>query len=356
MIPFQQLTKDSQILITTFPFWVPATKNPDGESIEQIKKNHGSFLKLPESIKNKLSSEETSEKIQEIGKRYNLELLQLADIARAIRSYYFGEIQLEDFPAILSREMRIDLPRAREISQIVIQRIIQDNSYEESYQAQLTKFPFSDALKKYPKLGEQLITGNHIKIKSFPDPVRPSIKNWISDYTSHLGYADHSSMDRGQYLFREENTRNLSANDRQKLAFILKAFDENSTVTVNINTKQIVFQTVNSNPNLPASKQESRIREQKIVNNIIPSTGENIPDAGYNIPASPARFAPPRSSRLNEARPVDRPDTNLQFSSPQKLPYEKIYQNQPFKITRPEKAEEETEEELPKNVVNLKGK
>lgn len=312
MIPFQQLTTASQILITTFPFWVPTTKDPDRESIEQIKQNHGRFLRLPEPIKNKLSSDKISKIIQQIGTVYGLEFLQLADISRAIRSYYFGELKLEDFSFVLAREMNIDFTRAKQIFQIIKERIIDDRSYEIADQASLTNLPLSEALRIYPEVGEQLITSSKINLRNFPYPVRPSIKNWIADYTFNLGYEKHESMARSQYLFQGANTKNLSAPEKNKLAYILKSFDENSPITVNKTTKQIIF-----------------------------TLGETAPD-----PSRPTAVPQAEQKNIN----------SMQFSYPQKMPYEKnTTPNVPAKIPAqnfPVKIP--PSQNLPKNVVDLK--
>lgn len=98
-----------------------------------------------------------------------------------------------------------------------------------------------DALKSNPKLGEQLITTEQLNLKYFDRPVRPSIRNWLYDYTSHLGQTGHSSMDRTNYLFRSENTRNLSSQEREKLGIILKSFDESTPLPVDASRNEVVF-------------------------------------------------------------------------------------------------------------------
>lgn len=98
-----------------------------------------------------------------------------------------------------------------------------------------------EAARKFPKLGEQTVTNSPIKLKSFDRPVRPSIKNWLYDYTSILGQGTHDSMQRTNYLFRSENTKNLSSPEREKLGIILKSFDENTPLPVDTENNEIVF-------------------------------------------------------------------------------------------------------------------
>lgn len=317
----------------TIPQCVSVTKNPEKQTREQLIQRQEKFLKLSEPVKNKLVSQETSEKIQQIGTVYRLELLQLADISRAIRSYYFGELKLEDFAFVLAREMNIDLARANQIFQIVKERIIDDNSYEKAAQADLTSLPLSEALRIYPEVGEQLVTSSKINLRNFPYPVRPSIKNWIADYTFNLGYEKHESMARSNYLFQGPNTKNLPAPEKNKLAYLLKSFDENSPITVNKTTKQIIF---------PATTPAGR-----------PTTNENrLPE---NLSAQFRPAAAPKAEQKNI--------NSMQFSYRQKLPYEKTiappapikslpqnFSNSPRNF-QPKPA---APQNLPKNVVDLK--
>lgn len=240
------------------PQCVSVTKNASDDTDDQIVKVHEKFLKLSEGIKTKLASEETGNKVQQIGKSYHLQLLQMADIARAIRSYYFGEIKLEDISHVLFKEMGIDLDTSKEISKIVIEKIIMDESAEKIYQSSIENISIIDAMKKYPGLGEQIITSQQIRIKNFNDPIRPSIKNWLSDYTARLGYEGHDSIERGNYLFQNENTRNLGYEDRQRLSQILKSFDEKTPLAVDLNTKQVVFSAY-----APEKKQEAQAISDK---------------------------------------------------------------------------------------------
>ncbi len=238
---FKLFDKDFQFLADTSPMLVSVTKNPDNETEEQFIVTHDRFIALDEITKNKLAAPETSSKIQTIGKNYNLDLVKISDIARAIRSYYFGELKLDDMPFALAKEMNIDLTKAKEITQIVITKIINDDSQEKAYQANLEKLLIPEALRQYPDLGEQLITENRIRVKNFPEPARPSLKNWLADYVMITGREDRNAVKRSSYLFQSENGKNLSSSDRHKLAFILKSLDENTPITINKNTKQVIF-------------------------------------------------------------------------------------------------------------------
>lgn len=239
-----RILKNLQLERYTLPHSVPVTKNIKEETQDQIEKIQDKFLTLSDKDKDKLVSPKTAEIIKEIGRNYNLEIFQLADISRAIRSYYFGELKLDDFPVILSMEMRIDSQKAQDISNTIINKIIEDNTWEEKYKAKIKKLTLVDALKQYPKVGEQLISLSPLRLKNFPAPARPSIGNWINDYRLAIGVQRHGAVERGNYLFQSENAKKLTAADRQKVAYILKSLDEGSALEIDEEKMEVAFPTV----------------------------------------------------------------------------------------------------------------
>ena len=348
-ITYPNLAENVSILKYLSPYAVSLTENPEDETSEHIIKRQEKFLTLSEPIKDKLVSEKTIEEIQLIGKNFNLELPQIANISRAIRSYYFGEIQLEEFPLILSQEMKVSTEMAQKISRLIIERIINDDSQEKSYQAQLEKLPISVALEKYPELGEQLITQNRIKLAVFPDPVRPSINNWLTDYTYVIGIKNRDPLVRANYLFKSENGKNLNSANRDKLAEILKSFEEKTPLTINTKTKQIIF--------LPPTEKRS---EKPLANQPLfppkPATPVFTNDADRL--SAWRKNLPPKE--ILEKEPEDSLPQKISFSSPQMFPVEKV-KNVPSSSNQkylpsspPSQAKPNPERLMPKNVVNLK--
>ena len=322
-----------------FPMMVSKYTGRD-DSSEEILERWEKFDLLSEDNKDLLISEHIAITIRKLCLNFSLSIESSRKISRAIRSFYFGEIQLQDFPQILSKEMNVDFATAQKISEVIIQKIINDDSQEKAYQAQLEKLPFSSAIQKFPPLGEQLLTSAKIKLKNFPEPVRPSINNWLSDYTFSLGYESHSAMDRGTYLFRNENARLLNSMDREKLSYLLKAYDENSPVDININTSQIIFPrhetrnseqgTVNNIQRTINNEQRARINDQRTIINEQRTTSNN--NSVLSQPKSPFQEiynAKPQATQPKDIFEEERTATqkrntaNLSFSSPQKFPYEK---------------------------------
>lgn len=282
----------------------------------------------------------------------------------------------------------------------------------------IEKLSLSAALQKYPEVGEQLVTTNRIMIRSFSEPARPSIKNWISDYTFTMGFDPHDSAARGIYLFQNKNTRNLNRQDQQNLSHLLRAFDTNESIEINSTLKQIVFprltmekrpapETRRSAPPIdlsperkPAFSSNTSFQKERDLfqktHSVGTFSGKNSPKTMPNTGSAPSKptlsgtFTLPRKNpvapvAVEEKRlPVGPSDmflpsakndlpkkSTLEFSSPQRLPFEKqmaapVKQTPIEKIERPEpepmkivprnfkRDPIERKISLPKNVVNLK--
>ena len=234
-------SENNTIIKFISPVIVPVSEN---ETEEQFLDRWTKFDKLEENTKKKISSEETIKKIQLIGKHYDLELIQIASIARFIRNYYFGDVSLENFSKILIEEAKINPDDAEEISKIVTAKIINDTSFNEQAPKKTTEMiPIIEALEKYPKIGNQLITSSPIKIKPVSDPSQPTIKNWIFDYHSNLGVGHHEIIEQGNYLFHSKNTKRLSSADRDRLTEIIKSLEEKTPLKIDFSLQKVVFET-----------------------------------------------------------------------------------------------------------------
>lgn len=165
------------------------------------------------------------------------------------------------------------------------------------------KISFSDALRKYLEIGEQLITLNHIILKNFPEPVRPSIKNWIADYTYNAGYNRHTSLERGNYLFQNENAKKLGYSDKEKLSFILKAYDDNLPVKINSNTKQIIFPQKEIQKTAPAFEQKNNF--PKTENNLRFTSPQKMSFENKNSAFQKPTFSSNTNFRNNTVPPTN---------------------------------------------------
>ena len=276
-----------------------------------------------------------------------------------------------------------DMPLAQSSAEI------QTNTINDNPVINLEKISLSVALEKYPEIGEQLITNNRITLKSFPEPVRPSIKNWLSDYTFTMGFDPHDSAARGMYLFQNKNTHGLSRYEQQRLGHILKAFDTEELIEINPALKQVVFPKIEIAPK-PKTKpgQSANSFVTKVTSTFSGKpTFASAPkkSVSFPTPSSSAthsgmftinKQAPATAENLTEKRLPSAPDDmflsagKIQFTSPQKMPFEKkpeqtttqksvaepaLPKSEPLKIIPRNFYQSSRTNNTPnKNVVNLK--
>jgi hypothetical protein len=319
--------------------------------------------KLPENIKEFLSSSESHWEIEKSFFMFGLDESYLKYVVEPIGLIFIRETNLKDYPQIIAKklvcESNIIYGLAFEINKRIFNRfpeyfedsetllndwaskkinpiiseeeawkkvleiepwILEEQKEKEEEEKQSKdnniyyptidskKYVFSEALKKFLELGEQLITSSKIRLKSFPESVRPSIKNWLSDYTFNAGYERRDSMALGNYLYQNENAKTLNAYDRQRLAYILKAFDENSEVTINEKTKQIAFPEMR---------------------NVKPRKVAPLPRGEHETPKD-ILFKPRVNTPIqsNQSGFFSGRQSNLTFSSPHKLPAESMNNRQ----------------------------
>jgi hypothetical protein len=353
--------------------YYPILVATSGDTKETVMSKWDKFDSLSEEVKEKVSSKNTALKIRDLRMFFKLNSMQTASISRAICNYYFSEVKLEDFPVIFQREMGIDFEKSKQIANRVIRNIIEDKSIEETHQKSLVKLSLSQALKEYPKLENQQITNDFLKLHYSEFPSRPTIKNWITDYYQNLGVGNHGIMERGNFLYHSENCKKLTSVERQKLALIFKSLSENMPLAIDAEKQQIVFPEISKEQITIISKEQEAINNaqktmdsgQKTkdtkdtkfkIQNTDESKGEirffsgqdmkPTPEISSKQPASPARFDESKQTGVQiESSKQSAPSAekqeksanaeNLHFSSPQKFPAEsdkKDIENSTLKI------------------------
>lgn len=187
--------------------------------------------------------------------------------------------QQQDLEKIFQEKLKIDASVANQLAQEVNNNILSKissvpaESSSRYTNLQSNKGPamislsINEAMKKYPKIGEQPITSNPIKLRHFPAPARPSIKNWIADFHDSMGVRKHGTIERGNYLFHSENTKNLNNQERQRLAYVLKSLDENMPLNVDTLNESIVFEN-------KAGVNKTQVQDKGSVNNLESFSGE----------------------------------------------------------------------------------
>lgn len=242
-IKFSEISEDFKIKMCISPQAVFVSLNPDDETFEQVVERQEKFLKLPEKIKDKLVAPETAEKIKNICTHYNLQLLQMAPVARVIRSYYFGEVKLDDFAKIIETESKIGKEEAQNIARYITERIINKET-EIKNTIRKEKLTIIQAMEKYPQIKRQVLTSTFLIGPN--NNLNPIVENWIADYFATVGAGNRDVMKRSSYLYHSKNARGLSGIDRQKLSQILKSLDEGFLLDIDMDKKEIIFNLVSS--------------------------------------------------------------------------------------------------------------
>lgn len=324
---------------------------------------------LPEPIATFFLSDKPRYELEKSCYMYGMNDDVIAKIAPILGAIYVNDIILKDFPAILNKEIPLSQgmshgiayeinrnifnkfyeyfkdakilmdqwarlkaepmfseaeawkkvlesePHIKDEEQAEKELELKNKNKEEEQKIQRVSLVPEEAYRQFPEMGDQLITTELIKIQSSASPARPSIKNWLSDYTFKLGFGAHSSMERSNYLFQDENAKSLNFQDKQKLSYILKAYDEKTPLTINKITKTVVF------PNVSATQTVD--------------------------------YSRPKNNMGIQDRPAEKNDP-ISFSYSQKLPYEKMQteKQSPAPIVLPKK--EIPASPVSRNVVNLK--
>lgn len=270
------------------------------------------FEKLSEEKREVLLSSEMAQKIKLLQDKFGL-----SDVVTGICSWIIRKIFFEEFSLSVAEEKIRgaiaseggEVEKGKDVMGFIQNEIltikpkpkIEESSSEEPKQApQTVKLPLLQALSKYEQLSNQLITEERIKLRSQPETVRPSLLYWIKYYRDELGVGHHSSVDRGNFLFRSENGKRLSPEERERVNLVLKSVEENYPVEVDTEQSTILF---------PAFVPPAPVRQP-------------VP------PMAPQRpFQPSTSAVFQPTVPASRPG-EMSFSTKHVLPIEKDQHDQ----------------------------
>lgn len=162
------------------------------------------------------------------------------------------------------------------------------------------KLPLLAALGKYARLAEQQLSREKIRIKSQPEPVRPSLVNWLRSYRDELGVGYHDPVLRAKFLFNSPNCKSLSSEERERLNLVLRSVEDNVPVDIDVRKMEIVFPSFSltdgqGTPKAPASeKRISAEMKPKSLLEAFKSTPAAAPAArSFTPPQAPKRVVPP---------------------------------------------------------------
>ncbi len=233
------------------------------------------FSKLPDNILDWIFSKETSKNNIEIAEEFKLSDNQSSLLAKITGQITLKEMKLDYLPTALQENLKIDSETAKKMSiEVLIKQFLPIREYLKGIENFITqlggtlpqilpspkaqvlertattaiptptisivKEPFRLAVQENKEILNQLLTANPIKIADFAEPVRPTIKNWLSDYIKQKGTGYHDELERSDYLYKNANAANLPNEERAKLAKILRAYDEDAEVPVSPENKLIL--------------------------------------------------------------------------------------------------------------------
>lgn len=298
-----------------FPMLVPSSGRNEVMSREENQAVWKKFYAISPVTQDRITDERMPVKMRELQEKYKLSDDFVGMISFYVRQIFFEELSLPDAETNLKNILVSsgdDGNKASLILEFIQKEIltlkpkpkVEEVSPEEvKPQAVTVRLPLLQALSKYEQLGNQLVTRERIKIKSQPDPVRPSLLYWIKYYRDELGIGHHDSVQRGNFLFRSENGRRLSPEERERVNLVLKSVEENMPLEIDTEKSEIVF---------PVFEVPSPARPQQAA----PQTFESAPKRAP-APASPTNpaFSFGRGSMAQGAASV--PSTPAPTSLPQ---------------------------------------
>lgn len=202
------------------------------------------FDGLPDPIKDIVASPEMAKRMRSLERDGGLSRESMETMSAIIREYFVSGRDLAWLGNTLSAVLdakEVSFVRAYIQKNILTIKPAPREKKEEIPAPNAVSLPLLDALAKYQRLSEQTVTEDRIAVKGESQPVRGSIRNWLRHYRDTVGIRKHSTLERGQFLFQGENTRKLSAEDRERVSFLLKALDDGSSVSIDIDRQEILF-------------------------------------------------------------------------------------------------------------------
>lgn len=218
-----------------------------GNAPEQVSAIWSRLATVSPDRKLLLLSDELPIKIKLLQESFHCSDVDTESVSVLIRWLYFDEIDIEALKESLSDIFGEQGQKVFEFIQNEILTIKPKPKTEEMMSespktpAVMVKLPLLQALSKYEQLGNQQITQERIVVKSQSEPVRPSLLYWIKYYRDELGIGHHDSVQRGNFLFRSENGKRLSGEERERVNLVLKSIEENFPLDIDTERSEIVF-------------------------------------------------------------------------------------------------------------------
>lgn len=279
------MNEDEKDLISIFDPLVVGI-HPDG-SLMTNEEYSNMWLRLngiPEEVYLLLSSSLLAEKMVKMRRELQLSDDTTLRIASSIRKVFFKEIPFDQLRLFLQNVAGVETEKIDRVIAFIQQEMLTlkvEQKIERREEKKVEKtIPLAilDTLSQFPGINDQQITVERIKIRSEKEPVRGTVRNWLRAYRDVLGVRKHSSVERGQFIFHSENAKKLSAEEREKVALILRSLDELVPLDINPDKRQIIFPEY-----APATNVSSEVPVASSVQ-VAPSTPLAIPKSSMVAP------------------------------------------------------------------------
>ncbi len=275
-----------------FPMLVSENGTAEKTSPEAVASLWEKFHSLPQERQDILTARELPFVLKKLQESFRLNDQAIGHISLIVRKIFFDELSPEQAEAKIGSILVTaggDPTQAHTIIEYIRTDILtikpqpeEGAAREEKSSVATVSLPLLQALSKYEQLGNQLITQERIKIKSQSEPVRPSLVYWIKYYRDELGVGQHDSVQRGNFLFRSENGKRLSVEERERVNLILRSVEENYPLPIDIDKKEIIFPDFAT----PAPKSAPQSSKGQSIPQESPSPARN--SEPFTITAAPA--------------------------------------------------------------------
>lgn len=277
-------------------------QNKNSLKIEPAKKYELRYALVPESVMEWLASIKTANNNAAIIEKFNL---QGKNTSLAVLSgeVILKEISLEKFPEALEQRLGLEKELAKKVAiEVAILQFLPIRDYLKGVEQAVSswggilpttlppkisssavsekqerpeakakpeiviKKSLRDSVKENNEMLNQALTSQPLKINDFEQLVRPSIKNWLSDYVQKKGAKRHNEIERGDYLFNSPNCKTLSPAERAILSEVFRSYDEDTPLPISSQTNLVLFDKIN-----PGAKEPPK------TNQVPPSISPNAP-------------------------------------------------------------------------------
>jgi len=240
-----------------FPLFASKDLNGGNQSEEESREVWNAVFALDDNRSSRLLSRTIAEALAGLEEAYQLPEQLVEYVTVITREFFFGKItQQQSLDLIKQKLGTLSSVNIDAIIPYIQQKVFMVSPDHEVIEeekddvvrplAETTKLQILKAIAEYPNLGNQIISSERIRIKSQPEPVRGSLLNWIKYYRDELGIGQHSTVERGQFLFGSVNGKVLSSLERERVNIILKSLEENLPLEIDTERQEVIFPVIDT--------------------------------------------------------------------------------------------------------------